>query len=486
MSVIGAKPSVNEEVIRYQARTKLAELATEIANARKLNSSETLFKIKKAKQIRLWLKALDAKAYLTRLQRERIWYALILIAGVNDFPTAPLLEERTQPNILIGGGTTTNNTIIQSESAGNISFVNSDVDTGTEVVDSFPISLSSGAKWKYTARKNDGSAQKSGEIIGTWLADGSDVDWAEAPITSDVGVSPSDVTIAVAYNSGDIELRVTVSTDNWTIEGSREHIPPINATEVNVNLPDAQIYVGNAIGMATARTVSGDITISNIGVVEINTGVIVDADINATAAISQTKIANLTTDLSTKLPLAGGTMSGTIVMGSNQITGLADGVASGDAINKGQLDLHTVRTDNPHSVTKTQIGLSDVDNTSDVNKPVSTAQQAALNLKADITATSWTTLALLNSWVAGSVAPAYMKDGLGIVHLRGSATHTGASSAAVAILSTGFKPSTDFRVPWAGYNGTTLAVISIASYGGQIQGASITEIFLDGISFSTI
>ena len=146
MSVIGAKPSVNEEVIRYQARTKLAELATEIANARKLNSSETLFKIKKAKQIRLWLKALDAKAYLTRLQRERIWYALILIAGVNDFPTAPLLEERTQPNILIGGGTTTNNTIIQSESAGNISFVNSDVDTGTEVVDSFPISLSSGAK----------------------------------------------------------------------------------------------------------------------------------------------------------------------------------------------------------------------------------------------------------------------------------------------------------------------------------------------------
>jgi len=35
---------------------------------------------------------------------------------------------------------------------------------------------------------------------------------------------------------------------------------------------------------------------------------------------------------------------------------------------------------NPHSVTQTQVGLSNVDNTSDVNKPVSTAQQAALDL----------------------------------------------------------------------------------------------------------
>jgi hypothetical protein len=34
-------------------------------------------------------------------------------------------------------------------------------------------------------------------------------------------------------------------------------------------------------------------------------------------------------------------------------------------------------TTNPHNVTKTNVGLSDVDNTSDVNKPVSTAQAAA-------------------------------------------------------------------------------------------------------------
>ena len=41
-------------------------------------------------------------------------------------------------------------------------------------------------------------------------------------------------------------------------------------------------------------------------------------------------------------------------------------------------------TGNPHMVTKADVGLSDVDNTSDVNKPVSTAQAAALALKQDI------------------------------------------------------------------------------------------------------
>jgi hypothetical protein len=46
---------------------------------------------------------------------------------------------------------------------------------------------------------------------------------------------------------------------------------------------------------------------------------------------------------------------------------------------------HAQSTSNPHSVTKAQVGLSNVDNTSDENKPVSAAQQAALDQKANIT-----------------------------------------------------------------------------------------------------
>lgn len=46
---------------------------------------------------------------------------------------------------------------------------------------------------------------------------------------------------------------------------------------------------------------------------------------------------------------------------------------------------HAANTSNPHSVTATQVGLGNASNTSDANKPVSTAQQAALDLKAAIT-----------------------------------------------------------------------------------------------------
>ncbi len=56
-----------------------------------------------------------------------------------------------------------------------------------------------------------------------------------------------------------------------------------------------------------------------------------------------------------------------------------------DAISVVQNDVnaHEARTDNPHAVTKAQVGLQFADNTSDANKPISTATQTALDLKVD-------------------------------------------------------------------------------------------------------
>lgn len=45
------------------------------------------------------------------------------------------------------------------------------------------------------------------------------------------------------------------------------------------------------------------------------------------------------------------------------------------------LETHINNKSNPHEVTKEQVGLSNVDNTSDANKPISTATQTALNGK---------------------------------------------------------------------------------------------------------
>ena len=48
---------------------------------------------------------------------------------------------------------------------------------------------------------------------------------------------------------------------------------------------------------------------------------------------------------------------------------------------KANLINHLSNTSNPHNVTKSQVGLGNVDNTSDANKPISNATRAALNFK---------------------------------------------------------------------------------------------------------
>lgn len=68
-----------------------------------------------------------------------------------------------------------------------------------------------------------------------------------------------------------------------------------------------------------------------------------------------------------------------------QATAIADAKKAGtDA--QANLIAHINDKENPHEVTKAQVGLGDVDNTSDVNKPISTATQNALNEKLDKTA----------------------------------------------------------------------------------------------------
>jgi len=59
-------------------------------------------------------------------------------------------------------------------------------------------------------------------------------------------------------------------------------------------LTSARIYVGNSSDVATGVDVTGDVTISNTGVTSIASGVVVNADISASAAIDYSKLAALT------------------------------------------------------------------------------------------------------------------------------------------------------------------------------------------------
>ena len=97
-----------------------------------------------------------------------------------------------------------------------------------------------------------------------------------------------------------------------------------NATDITAleTLADGKIYLGNGSNVATEVTMSGDVTMSNAGAATIGAskvvssmiadGTIVDADISSSAAIAQSKVSNLTTDLAAKAPLASPTFTGTV------------------------------------------------------------------------------------------------------------------------------------------------------------------------------
>lgn len=94
-------------------------------------------------------------------------------------------------------------------------------------------------------------------------------------------------------------------------------------------------------------------------------------------------------------------------------------------------------------LTKSQVGLANVDNTSDANKPVSTAQQTALNLKADLAsptltgtpaaptaaAATNTTQIATTAFVHGEVATAVT----GLLHFQGATDCSGSPNYPAAV-----------------------------------------------------
>ena len=74
---------------------------------------------------------------------------------------------------------------------------------------------------------------------------------------------------------------------------------------------------------------------------------------------------------------------------AEELAAIDSGITSQDVTNlradHTTLGTHVDNTSNPHKVTKSQVGLGNVDNTRDADKPVSTAQQNALNKKLDKT-----------------------------------------------------------------------------------------------------
>lgn len=111
-------------------------------------------------------------------------------------------------------------------------------------------------------------------VITAKIADGSiqdsDINASAAIALTKLGTGTLPSTIKIVSNNIDAN---TISLDRLANPGS------------------AKIILGNASGVATATTVSGDVTISNTGVTSITAGSIVNADISGSAAVAFSKLA---------------------------------------------------------------------------------------------------------------------------------------------------------------------------------------------------
>ncbi len=144
---------------------------------------------------------------------------------------------------------------------------------------------------------------------------------------------------------------------NYTISGTSQFISVpyalnAKAAQTVTGLADGKLYVGNASGVATQVSVSGDATMSNDGLLTIGTNAIGSAEVSdnsltaadlgtgsvGTDEIADGTIANADLNKAT-IPLSGfGAATAAVALGSNKITGLADPTAAQEAATKAYVD----------------------------------------------------------------------------------------------------------------------------------------------------
>ena len=217
----------------------------------------------------------------------------------------------------------------------------------------------------------------------------------------ELGTNPSTITTGSATVTGTLTANGTFASNNAVITGGSINSTPIGATTPSTvrgsTVTATTGFVGGLTGNVTGNltgnvtgNVTGDLTGNVTGNVTASTGTTTlnNLVVNGTADFTNTKLTNITTPtlasdaankgyvdatvaavidsapaaldtlnelaaalgddanfagtvttaLATKLPLAGGTMTGAIAMGTSKITGLGDPTASQDAATKAYVD----------------------------------------------------------------------------------------------------------------------------------------------------
>jgi hypothetical protein len=143
------------------------------------------------------------------------------------------------------------------------------------------------------------------------------------------------------------------------------------------NVPNTDFTAAVAANTAARHTHANKTLLDTYSQTEVNLAdAVAKKHTHANSAVLDATTASFTTADETKLDgIAIGAQVNTVTS-VNTRTGAVTGLAEAS-----DLTAHTGNTSNPHSVTKSQVGLGNVDNTADSAKPISTATQTALDGK---------------------------------------------------------------------------------------------------------
>jgi len=139
-------------------------------------------------------------------------------------------------------------------------------------------------------------------------------------------------------------------------------------------LTSGNIIVGNAANTAASVAVTGDVTISNAGITSIAAGAVVNADINASAAIAFSKLASLTSGAvlvgNSSNVAAAVTPTGDVTISNTGVTSIAAGaVVNADISATAEIAVSKLADGSARQLLQTDAAGTGVEWTSNIDIP---------------------------------------------------------------------------------------------------------------------
>ena len=318
------------------------------------------------------------------------------LAFTSDLPTQ-YTDELAQDAIAtaLAAGTHTNITVTYNDSSNSISLAAAPGYVDEQAVDAVAAALAAGTHTNISVSYNDNANSISLTGAVTYTDENAQDAVGNAVGT---GLSYNDSTGAISVDTSTIQTRVTDVSD--TEIGYLNGVTSAIQTQIdNKASLSGATFTGAVSG--TSLTLSGDLTVNGTTTTLNSTTLSVD-DKNI-------ELGSVATPSDATADGGGITLKGTTDKTFNWVDA-TDSWTSSEHINlasgkslylngtplKDATETLTNKTltspviNTPTGITKSDVGLANVDNTSDANKPVSTATQTALDLKANLASPTFT------------------------------------------------------------------------------------------------